>query len=399
MDHKKQQTKSCRKDNIKLLSTDNICKGSILRNITFNFSEDILCVISSRQKDIRCLFSLLCRAKEPDSGKLTLPDKKIPYLPGIDAIPKMLRVSDYLKFAADAASVKKDEYPEITKSLTGEALHLRFASLTAFNALKAALGVLLAGSPEYILLEEPTKTLPPSEYGAFIQLIKEVSQHTKVVYSCSSPSVFEELSDRLLVLSDGKQLEYGSTEEIIQKANTPGTIVCRIKGEKEKICKEINISDGKIEDTERKNVYKITVPETKDRTREIKRAVSKSGMALLDIRSDNGALKKLLEDLSDRENELTAEYEEAAEEPYTAETVDESILSFNHPDDEDESDDDINDSDPNEDISETHSTGIDIAALLAHDNGDSSAGSDDDEDSAETESTLFSSDSSAADKK
>ncbi len=398
-----------------MISTDNICKGSLLRNITFESDDNILCVLSDRAQDIRCLFSLLCKAKEPDSGSLRLPDGIIPFLPGPYAFPKNLTVSDCLKFAGASANIS--DFPAITKELTSDISKLRFSSLSPLAALKACTAVLLVSSPEYILLEDPVRALSPSDYGKFTELLKKISVNTKVIFSCSIPSVFEEVSDSLLVLSEGRLLEYGSTEAVLKKANSPGTLICRIKGDAEKIseiAKSFGADSSAVEKTERKGVFKLTIPETDNhkRVREIKRAVSKAGMALLDIHSDNGALKKLLQAMNDRENELDSDYAEEGD--YIP--VDENILSFNHDlaleeDDDDGDISDGNDDTDNDDVmqndesstaqsahssSDTAETGevkLDLSSLLSHQEDN------EDEPVNDGESTLFSSGSLNKNKK
>ncbi len=367
-----------------MISSDNICKGSLLRNITFDFRGDVLCVLSNREEDIRCLFSILSKSKKPDSGLTALPEGVIPFLPSSGAFPRTLKVSDCLKFVK--AMTRTSDAPAIVKELAENIADVRFGNLSPLQALKGAVAALLICSPEYIILEDPAKDLSPSEYGQLSGLLNKLSKHAKIIFSCSVPSVFEEVSDKLLVLSDGKQLEYGDTAEVLKKADSPGMLICRIKGNKEKISEILGFDGISIEDTDRGGICKVTVPETENRRREIKKAVSKAGMALLDIHSDNGTLKSLIRALSDRESELLSEYEDADTD------IADELIAFNHDtgyeyDDEDDSEDtDTGTDEESEQNNEASGVKPDIASLLSH-------GEDDDETSDHGESTLFSTDS------
>lgn len=355
-----------------MIRIDNLSKRPDLKKVSLVFEDRVLCVLSTQKNSIRTLFSVMCDNLLPDSGTLLVEGKPIPLLPSGVPIPKNIRVSDYISFVSKLCGVS--EPPNTVNKLIGDLEDSKVRTLTGLEKVKVGIASLLIPSPECIILEDPTSILSSREYHKFCGIIHEISENVTVIMSCDIPTVFEEISDKLLVLSGGRVIEYGDTDEIIKRAKTNGTITCKIKGDIEKIRHILKYEGINVSETERSGVCIVTLPETENIRKELKKTVSKAGMALLSMKSDNDDLRNVIDALSRTEDAKRNTETDDEEDENDINLFSSDILSFNHSSDDQDEDEAEEDSSPEKE-------GLSISNLFAH--------SDDDE-SDDGESTLFS---------
>ncbi len=99
---------------------------------------------------------------------------------------------------------KMDEYP---KTLSGG------------EKQRVAIARALATNPEVILFDEPTSALDPEVINDFLELLDELSKTTTIVVVSHEMDLIEKYADKVLFLGDGKILEYGTPEEIMNSKN------------------------------------------------------------------------------------------------------------------------------------------------------------------------------------
>lgn len=75
---------------------------------------------------------------------------------------------------------------------------------------RVSLAVSLIGDRDFIILDEPSWQMSPETKREFWDFLIHLKQHTTVVMTCSDIQEAEILSDRLLLLHNGKMLCYGS---------------------------------------------------------------------------------------------------------------------------------------------------------------------------------------------
>lgn len=99
---------------------------------------------------------------------------------------------------------KSNEYP---KTLSGG------------ERQRVAIARALATNPEVILFDEPTSSLDPEVAKDFLDLVNELAATTTIVIVSHEMSLITSYADKVLFLSDGDILEYGSPEDILNSKN------------------------------------------------------------------------------------------------------------------------------------------------------------------------------------
>lgn len=82
---------------------------------------------------------------------------------------------------------------------------------------KAAIATALVLNPEILLLDEPTANLDPGSKRELIRLLKELNrQGVTIILATHDVEVLPDVSERVILMSNGKILGEGSTTEMLQ---------------------------------------------------------------------------------------------------------------------------------------------------------------------------------------
>lgn len=212
-----------------------------LYNINFDVMEgDILGIIGPNGAGKTTLFNIISGFMRPDSGQVLLYNADITKLNATEICRKgiartfqlakplkeltvwqnvtmgALRNAGNLKEASRAAV----EIAEMV-GLVGK-INFLPEQLTAPDLKRLELARALATSPMLLLLDEVIAGLVPGEVTALIELIKKIrSRGITILIVEHVMKAIMNLSDRILVLDDGKTIMEGKPEEV---ANDPQTI-------------------------------------------------------------------------------------------------------------------------------------------------------------------------------
>lgn len=164
------------------------------------------------------LFSLLCGFLKPTAGEIKIlghnPDSalirgKISILPQDASFLKSLAIGKQLTMLAELQGLNK-------KAAHNEAIRvLKLVNLfESFNQLperlshgmlkRVAIAQALMGSPEIIMLDEPTAGLDPNTSDAIKSVIRQLGKTCTIIISSHNLEVIEDLCEKIIILRKGQ---------------------------------------------------------------------------------------------------------------------------------------------------------------------------------------------------
>ena len=326
-----------------MISAENLTKLKSFSGVSFSFDKGIMCVVSPTDKDKSALLSVLSGEKLPTDGSLTKDLNCVGYVAKGAPIPNNLKVSEYVRFVMSAR--KTPSLPDELKEKLGETFGRSVSALSVIQRYKVAIIAELISEPDVLLLERPSFSITLEEADELFAFIEEIAEETPVIFTSERVSEARKYSDTSLVLLNGKQLFFGTAEELIAETDKEGALTVKVKGDEETVKAVFEKYGAEISQSARKGTYKcvMTVPESEKS--EIKKAVTLNGLALLEMKADGDDLKLLLQSLTEKEEALRTAYEEekSEKEIKTLNQLKGGALSFSHesedPYDQDEGED------------------------------------------------------------
>lgn len=222
--------------------------GGLMAVADLSFSvEDnqLLAVIGPNGAGKTTLFNLITGTFHPDSGDIYFQDRKITRFPAhklcrygltrsfqITNIFQSLSVFENIRLACQARSKGFHLFNSV--SSLNEAIrdaeriielinlsdkHRELAgNLSHGDQRYLEIGLALAARPRLILLDEPTAGMTPTETNATINLIKHLRQteHMAILLIEHDIDLIFEVSDRILVMHQGRLLAEGLPEQVRQ---------------------------------------------------------------------------------------------------------------------------------------------------------------------------------------
>ena len=93
--------------------------------------------------------------------------------------------------------------------------NVKIKKLSGGQQQKVQLGVAIMGDPKLLILDEPTKGLDPVNRKLLLDIVDDLQQQgVAVIYITHLMEEVERLSDRLLILKDGKARAYGTVDTV-----------------------------------------------------------------------------------------------------------------------------------------------------------------------------------------
>ena len=162
----------------------------------------------------------------PEHDKLRI-NKLIGYMPEENALYENLSVKHYLTFFSDLFGMKrkvaKERIVEMCSALKIRDINQKIGSLSKGNQRKVLLIRALIHKPQILILDEPTSGLDPVTTSVFLGFLRELkAEGVTIVFSAHNLYQVEEISDRVLILKEGKVLICDSVPMIKKKAKYKG---------------------------------------------------------------------------------------------------------------------------------------------------------------------------------
>lgn len=140
------------------------------------------------------------------------------YLPETPPLYDEMTVGEYLRFACELKEVEKNAIPKHIEAVarrTGlfEALSRKIGNLSKGYRQRVGMAQALCGTPEVIVLDEPTAGLDPRQAGEMRALIRSLAGEHTVLFSSHILSEVQSVCDRVVILHHGRIIcDSGLTE-------------------------------------------------------------------------------------------------------------------------------------------------------------------------------------------
>jgi ABC-2 type transport system ATP-binding protein len=178
--------------------------------------------------------------EQPDEVK-----KLIGYLPENNPLYQEMPVIDYLAFNAAIQGVEKNKikdriYEMIRTCGLNAEKHKKIGELSKGYRQRVGLAQAMIHDPKVLILDEPTTGLDPNQIVEIRRLIKELGKEKTVILSTHILPEVEATCDRILIISKGKIVADGTSENLRKQSQGRELLRVRIEeGNRDDIIRQL----------------------------------------------------------------------------------------------------------------------------------------------------------------
>ncbi len=174
--------------------------------------------------------------------------QKIGYLPEIPPLYPDMTVRKYLEFMFDLKKVKlpkKEHVDEVMRLVGISDMGGRIIKhLSKGYRQRVGFAQALLGNPPLLILDEPTVGLDPKQIIEFRKLIRSLGKKHTVIFSSHVLSEVSATCDRVIVISNGKIVADGKTDELSQSFSGKQKLALTVDSESTDVAGELNKIPG-----------------------------------------------------------------------------------------------------------------------------------------------------------
>jgi ABC-2 type transport system ATP-binding protein len=156
---------------------------------------------------------------------------------------------DYLEFAAALQGVPKNRikeriYEMIKVCGLNSEKHKKIGELSKGYRQRVGLAQAMIHDPQVLILDEPTTGLDPNQIVEIRRLIKELGKEKTVILSTHILPEVEATCDRILIISKGKIVADGTSENL--RKQTSGRELLRVRvedGHRDEVIRQMQMLD------------------------------------------------------------------------------------------------------------------------------------------------------------
>lgn len=157
------------------------------------------------------------------------------YLPENNPLYHDMFVTDYLGYVAELQQVPKSKIPARIREMVivcglDREKHKKIGELSKGYRQRVGLAQALIHDPQILILDEPTTGLDPNQIIEIRNLIKEAGKEKTVILSTHILPEVEAISDRILIINEGKIVADGSPEDLKRASSEEATLRVRLEG-------------------------------------------------------------------------------------------------------------------------------------------------------------------------
>ncbi|WP_026887338.1 ABC transporter ATP-binding protein [Clostridium beijerinckii] len=261
--------------------------------------------------------NILSTILSPDNGEITilghdfkkdinLIKQEIGIVPQDIAIYEEISTEKNVRFFASLYNLKGDQLNNQVK----EALELvglydkRYDKPKTFSGgMKRRLNIAcaIAHKPKLIIMDEPTVGIDPQSRNHILESIKILKKSgITIIYSTHYMEEVEEISDRIIIMNEGKIIAEGTKEELKQKVNDETTYYFNLDNLNNLNDKQFYKIDGVTKVKILKNTLEITMENSKDNINEIIGVITSNNCRIENMGSKKASLETVFLELTGR---------------------------------------------------------------------------------------------------
>ena len=257
-------------------------------------------------------------ADEPAAAKAC-----IGYLPELPPLYQEMTVQEYLLFVAELKGTRKKAdraaavaHAAARAGLQGMEQRL-IRNLSKGYRQRVGIAQALLGSPQLIILDEPTVGLDPAQVIEIRNLIRELGKAHTVILSSHILSEVQAVCQQVLILSKGHLVAVGSPEELGETLNPGSRLRATAQGETDTVLAAVRSVPGicrvELESAADGQVtFTAESEDAADRRAAVSRALTEAGCTVLALAAENRSLEEVFLALTEKtpEQNTPAEGEE-----------------------------------------------------------------------------------------
>ncbi len=182
--------------------------------------------------------------QDPEGAK-----KCIGYLPELPPLYMDMTIKEYLRFAAELKKVPRTERREQVEQvmdMTGitDMQNRLIKNLSKGYRQRVGLAQALLGSPEVLILDEPSVGLDPKQIIEIRDLIRELGKNHTIILSSHILSEVSAVCDHIMIISHGKLVASDSPEGLQKLMSGEQELKLTVKGSYEALRKAVADMEG-----------------------------------------------------------------------------------------------------------------------------------------------------------
>jgi ABC-2 type transport system ATP-binding protein len=194
-------------------------RRTALRDVSFAAARgEKVAVIGPNGAGKTTLMEILAGARAPTAGSVTVPERRVGWVPQQPALYSKLSVAENLRLFARlerVADVEAAVARMLEQAALGERAGEEAGRLSGGNRQRVNIAIGLLGGPAVLLLDEPSASLDPRQRARLWDFVGGLAREgTTVIFATHDVGEAERHADRLLVLADGDLLFTGTPEEL-----------------------------------------------------------------------------------------------------------------------------------------------------------------------------------------
>ena len=217
--------------------------------------------------------------------------KRIGYLPEIPPVYPDMRVREYLTFAAGLKGVaRNDRQKQVENAM--ERLHITdvqkriIGNLSKGYRQRVGFAMALLGAPKFLILDEPTVGLDPTQVMEVRRLIQDLAREHTIIFSTHILAEVTAVCERVVIINKGQIRAEDTIANLEASVGGDLKLCLKVEGEITKVTDLIRNTDGVISvdevefDSQGVNAFTVTVASEAVRKPLMSRLIAEDCMVL-----------------------------------------------------------------------------------------------------------------------